>query len=169
MRLNFILFAGGAWLLQQQMELPALQYGWAILAVVPLLFIAARSPLRWWARVILAALWLAAGFCWAAFVAHGRLAEELPVQWEGRDISVIGVVAGLPQTFDRSVRFDLDVEQTLTTGARVPGKLALAWWGAGARDGTDATLPDINAGERWRFTVRLKRPHGMMNPHGFDY
>src|SRR6185295_10649134 len=25
------------------------------------------------------------------------------------------------------------------------------------------------AGERWRFTVRLRRPHGNLNPHGFDY
>lgn len=24
-------------------------------------------------------------------------------------------------------------------------------------------------GERWRFTVRLKRPHGTVNPHAFDY
>jgi competence protein ComEC len=27
----------------------------------------------------------------------------------------------------------------------------------------------LHAGERWRFTVRLKRPHGNVNPHGFDY
>jgi competence protein ComEC len=27
----------------------------------------------------------------------------------------------------------------------------------------------IRPGERWRFTVRLKRPHGNANPHGFDY
>jgi competence protein ComEC len=27
----------------------------------------------------------------------------------------------------------------------------------------------VRAGERWRFTVRLRRPHGSVNPHGFDY
>jgi competence protein ComEC len=27
----------------------------------------------------------------------------------------------------------------------------------------------IRPAERWRFTVRLKRPHGNANPHGFDY
>ena len=26
----------------------------------------------------------------------------------------------------------------------------------------------IVAGERWRLVVRLKRPHGTVNPHGFD-
>lgn len=28
--------------------------------------------------------------------------------------------------------------------------------------------PSVAAGERWRFTVRLKRPHGTVNPGGFD-
>ena len=27
----------------------------------------------------------------------------------------------------------------------------------------------MHPGERWRFTVRLRRPHGNANPHGFDY
>src|SRR3989454_8965959 len=27
----------------------------------------------------------------------------------------------------------------------------------------------VHPGERWRFTVRLRRPHGTVNPHGFDY
>ena len=26
----------------------------------------------------------------------------------------------------------------------------------------------VHAGERWRMTVRLKAPHGNLNPHGFD-
>ena len=30
-------------------------------------------------------------------------------------------------------------------------------------------LPEVHPGERWQFTVRLKRPHGLANPHGFDY
>ena len=27
----------------------------------------------------------------------------------------------------------------------------------------------VRAGERWRLVVRLKRPHGSLNPGGFDY
>src|SRR5204862_8230194 len=50
-----------------------------------------------------------------------------------------------------------------TTDARVPQRIGLAWW---ARPGA---APDVHAGERWRFTVRLKRPHGTANPHGFDF
>jgi predicted membrane metal-binding protein len=26
----------------------------------------------------------------------------------------------------------------------------------------------MRAGQRWRFTVRLRQPHGPLNPHGFD-
>ena len=29
-------------------------------------------------------------------------------------------------------------------------------------------MPDVAAGERWRLVVKLKRPHGTVNPHGFD-
>ncbi|HET7160888.1 MAG TPA: ComEC/Rec2 family competence protein, partial [Burkholderiales bacterium] len=32
-----------------------------------------------------------------------------------------------------------------------------------------SSLPQAHPGERWRFTVRLKRPHGSLNPHGYDY
>lgn len=34
---------------------------------------------------------------------------------------------------------------------------------------SDLALPAIHAGDRWTFTVRLKAPHGLINPHGFDY
>lgn len=33
-------------------------------------------------------------------------------------------------------------------------------------DGGD--VPTVSAGERWRFVVRLRRPHGYANPGGFD-
>jgi competence protein ComEC len=32
-----------------------------------------------------------------------------------------------------------------------------------------ARLAQFKAGERWQFTVRLKRPHGTQNPYGFDF
>lgn len=30
-------------------------------------------------------------------------------------------------------------------------------------------MPTVHAGERWLMTLRLKAPHGSLNPHGFDY
>lgn len=168
---HIIAFAAGVWLLQQQARLPELHWAWLLL---PALLPAAVLRGDGWARRMpRAALTLAcaaaAGFFWAAACAHWRLADHLPPEWESRDIVVTGVVAGLPQTYDRSVRFEFDIEQVLTPEARVPERIVLSWWGRGARDGGSVQLPEVHAGERWQLTVRLKRPHGLANPHGFDY
>ena len=47
-----------------------------------------------------------------------RLAEELPPDWEGRDMIVVGVVAEMPQSFARGERFVFAVEKVLTEGHR---------------------------------------------------
>ena len=169
MRLNFILFALGAWLLQSRAALPPLATGWAFAALLIVAAAACRPRPAWRValRAIAAAAWCAGGFMWAATLAQARLSEALPAEWEGRDITVIGVVATLPQTLEHGTRFELDVEQTPTPGVRVPSHILLSWW-HGARDERRAA-PDVRPGERWKLTVRLKRPHGMVNPHGYDY
>jgi hypothetical protein len=106
------------------------------------------------------------GFIWAAGFAHWRLAEELPHDLEGRDIEVHGVVAGLPQELERGLRFVFDVEQAVPG---VPHRISLAWYRGSDGDADESLRVPVRAGERWRFTVRLKRPHGNLNPHGFDY
>src|SRR5690606_4249517 len=109
-------------------------------------------------------------FFWAAVCAHARLADALPFAWEGRDIRLVGVVARLPQPFDRGVRFELDVERVTTPAAIVPQRIRVAWYGAWPGDGLPAPpAPSVRAGERWQLAVRLRRPHGTANPHGFDY
>lgn len=162
-------FAAGVWLLQQQARLPPLDWGWLL---PPALLLAALLRGGGWRSAPRSAVTLAcaaaAGFLWAAAWAHWRLADHLPPEWESRDIVVTGVVAGLPQPYDRSVRFEFDVEQVQTPGARVPGRIVLSWWGRGLPGG-GMQLPEVHAGERWQLTVRLKRPHGLANPHGFDY
>jgi|GEM_PF-4383751 len=83
--------------------------------------------------IAVCALALACGFGWAAWRANERMADELPAAWEGRDIVIVGVAAALPQPYQRSVRFDFDVEQVLTSDAQVPSHIALSWWNS-ARD-----------------------------------
>ena len=46
-----------------------------------------------------------AGWAYAAWRADLRLAEALPGEWEGRDVVLTGVVASLPQDFERGLRF----------------------------------------------------------------
>ena len=110
---------------------------------------------------------LIVGFSYAAWRADIRLADELPAAWEGRDIEVVGVVAGLPQDFSQGTRFEFAVETALTASAVVPAKIMLSWY-----QGRGDEAPErrrIKPGERWKMTVRLKRPHGNANPYGFDY
>jgi len=109
------------------------------------------------------------GFLYAATRAEWRLADALAPAWEGRDIVVRGIVDDLPQPGERGVRFAFAVEHTETPGASVPTRLSLAWYAPQAGpDETEPLVPHVHAGERWRLTVKLKRPHGYVNPAGFD-
>lgn len=104
------------------------------------------------------------GFCWAAMLATIALGPQLPKDLEGRDLLVTGTIDSLPYQFDQGVRFNLAVERADRAG--VPPLVALAWY-TGFKD--QQPVGDIRPGERWQFTVRLQRPHGNANPHGFDY
>jgi competence protein ComEC len=158
-RLAALGFALGVFLLQRQPALPgwgALASACALAALAAIGFIPRVS--RSVAAVAAFAGFAALGLVWAAALAHIRLADRLDPALEGRDLAVSGVVASLPQAVERGVRFDFDVE---TPAAAVPRSVALTWYGDPAEE--------VHAGERWRLTVRLRRPHGSVNPHGFDY
>src|SRR5258705_2947056 len=95
------------------------------------------------------------------------MADWLAPELEGRDLQVVGVVAGLPAAGERSVRLELDVE---SGEARLPKKLLLSWYRSPLYEEAPALLAGpLHPGERWLFTVRLRRPHGNVNPQGFDY
>ena len=166
-------FAIGAILLQQQAELPEAFWAGALLPLAISVFFLFRYQINLFTvigKALLAFIFLGVGFFWAATLAQWRLADALPHEWEGRDIQLIGVVSELPQVHDIGVRFAFDVEQVLTPDAVVPGRISLAWYKERRSLSSPATaLPEIHAGERWRLMARLKRPHGTLNPHGFDF
>jgi len=166
MQVNILAFVVGVWLLQQQAALPVLTW-WLGL---PLLVVAGRlcRPLAW-RRVLFAAAWAGAGFLWAASFAQVRLADQLLPQSEGRDIRLVGVVAALPGEGERGQRFEFDVEKVVTLDAVVPSHIQLTWFAEGYGRKAAEPPPTLHVGERWRLTVRLKRPHGNANPHGFDF
>jgi competence protein ComEC len=116
----------------------------------------------------------AAGFGWAQWRAEIRMADALPAESEVKDIEMIGAIASLPQLNERGTRFEFDVEKILPDAAHgtavVPSHISLAWYAETDRKTQEVTPPPtLTPGERWHFTVRLKRPHGTMNPHGFDF
>jgi competence protein ComEC len=162
-----LLFVTGIALLQRQAELPPLVWATVLPPLLLLAWLVRRERRLWIAAMALCCL--AVGFFYGASRAQLRIDDALPPEWEGRDVQIIGVIASLPQPYERSVRFEFDVEQVMTRGATVPPHIALTWWGSSANDGQRGSLPEIRAGERWQFTVRLRRPRGSANPHGFDY
>lgn len=113
-------------------------------------------------EIMLKVFFLLSGFLYAALFADIRLSDSLPQKWEGRDIEITGVVADLPQSNAKGQYFRFDVEKADTPGAHVPEKIMLSRY-----DRKDGAV--VHPGERWRFTVRLKRPHGDVNPYGFDF
>ena len=109
-------FACGVLFLQLQPELPGA--GWCGLgALFPVFFLRKR--------LLCLPAALAIGFAWALGLAHLRLAERLAPELEGRDIEVVGIVAGLPAVGERSLRFEFEPE---AAAAGLPGKILLSWY-----------------------------------------
>ncbi len=172
MRLIILGFVFGVWLLQQQALLPDLRY----LFLLPVFAVTGWLVRRFAPKFLLLitmVLAIAGGFYWAAYHAQSRLADSLAADWEGRDIELVGVVASLPQLREGGTRFEFDVENVLTQGAHVPAHISLTWYAERKNKSTDedkseSSVPEIHAGERWHWTVRLRKPHGTSNPDGFD-
>ncbi len=78
------------------------------------------------------------------------------------------MIDDLPAVSSQGTRFAFAVERVLTPRAVVPSELSLAWYAPVQRTFQDDEIPVVHAGERWYLTVRLKRPHGTVNPGGFD-
>ncbi|MFJ2991923.1 DNA internalization-related competence protein ComEC/Rec2 [Pandoraea sp. NPDC087047] len=71
---------------------------------------------RRFAVLVLAVCAAIGGYAWAAFRAEARLSDSLPVRLEGQQVTVVGVVAGLPTSTQDGARFAFDVEQAFVAG-----------------------------------------------------
>lgn len=117
-----------------------------------------------WFRGAAAVVWLAC-FWGASFTGHswvqGRLAPEL----ENRDLLVAGEVIDLPADTGQGQRFLVEA----AAGELGPQAMRLLLTMYADPDAAESVrLPAIRAGERWQFPVRLKRPHGWVNPGLYD-
>ena len=161
--------AGVALHLQQRALWPLAIYVGLVAAGAFCLVLAWRWR-RAFALALLGALLVGAGASgWRASL---RLADGLASSLEGRDVVVTGIVASLPQLGASGLRFRFEIESA-TLGAEpavVPPLLALGWY-QGFNDDAALSAPqrELRAGQRWRWTVRLRQPHGNLNPHGYDY
>lgn len=91
---------------------------------------------------------------------------------------VEGIVTSLPQTTDRGQRWLFTPTQAWD-GADTTHAPAIqcphCWPCSTTNPAPPRPAPHpaprfltVRPGERWRWTVRLQRPHGSRNPHGFD-
>jgi competence protein ComEC len=166
---------GAAGQLQQPRLWPWPAYALIAGAAAVLLVVFLQGRAAGWLRplaLLLAASALSAGIAGGRACAY--LAQGLGPALEGRDLVVTGVVAELPHRNEAGLRFRFDTESAQLGPREVvlPPRLLLGWYGAADADGaTDAQrqLPELRPGERWRFALRPKAPHGNVNPHGFDY
>lgn len=97
------------------------------------------------------------GLAWACASGQWALDDRLPQSLDGQTRWLEGRVVGLPEPGAGVVRFELKDAQSRRE--RLPRRIRLAWHGG----------PLVNSGERWRLAVKLRRPAGLLNLHGFDY
>lgn len=106
---------------------------------------------------------LLCGFAWALFTAHDILAPGLSPDLEGKTLTLIGRVVSLPEYQANTLRFEYQVDHPVLFAGKnwpAPAKIRLNWY---------QKPPEMLPGQYWKLSVRLKRPHGFMNPGGFDY
>lgn len=107
--------------------------------------------------------------------------QALDPALEGVTLVVSGRVAAMPTRSPQGLRFEFEVEGAQRDGqaVAVPPRLLLGWYRqpfqarsetrrSSRSDTPTPSLPAVVAGDRWQLAVRLKRPHGLSNPHGFD-
>lgn len=129
--------------------------GW-LLAVPVAALVAWRWPLL---RIL---LWAVLGVAWAWCLAQLSMGDPLPADLEGQDVVVEGSIASLPvATPQPRFLFDIDTLWLEEKEREHPRRVQLSWF--------EGDSPALRVGQRWRLTVRLKRPHGFSNPGGFDY
>ena len=171
--------AGIALQLRQPALWPHTHY--AVLCAAGLLALLVLLRLRAWApRPVLVGMALATltalSFGSTGWRASLFQQQALSPALEGQDVLLTGRISAMPQFGDQSTRFRYTVENASLDGqaVRVPRQLYLSWYGGfrnpdGQPPQTAPSLPKLQAGERWQFTVRLRAPHGARNPHGFDF
>ncbi len=114
------------------------------------------------ARSLGSALGILGGLAWAQFHACLTLCHPFPEEYTRADLVIEGQIASLPADSGSARRFLFRVESARhgETDIGFAGLARLSWY----RD-----APALSVGERWRLAARLKPPHGLANPGGFDY
>lgn len=143
------LFTAGVLIVHASPVLPAVS--WLLCAAMPAL-------LPWRYRAAYALVYLGAVCC--VWRADSTLQSRWPAARHGEELAVVGHVASLPQQTpgktqgERLWRFQFRPDDPALPLMRT------SWYRS-----TDT----LRAGECWQFRLRVRMPHGSMNPKAFDY
>lgn len=144
-------FLLGIFIVVQIPELPTLSiWYWFGLCGLGLFLYRSGGSLQKCFLVLFAA---ALGFGWSCYRAEHLLNWQLPTLLENKEIMILGEVSGLPEVQPLRTRVTLKL-------LSVPEHphIKLHW----------PRAPQLYPGDLWHLCVRLKRPHGPMNPGSFD-
>lgn len=111
------------------------------------------------------------GILYSSFYAKQQLTYRLDEALIAKNLVVSGFISSIPASNGDVQRFEFvitDLSDLNTDGRQInhtrmhqkmPRKIRLSWYYG----------KPVRAGEEWQLEVRLKPPHGFMNPGGFDY
>jgi len=178
-------FVLGVWTVQQLADLPSMQWMVGALAFVLTVclgrfvyFESIKLPQKFLYVALLSVACFLLGVLWATGAAKWRMQDVLPHHWQQKPILVEGVIASVSSISESGERFRFVVEHILTEEAVVPKYIGLSYYYPRQyqhrpvdHEASESIQESqqFHAGERWQLTVKLKRPHGTINPHGFDF
>jgi len=154
MRTVAIAYLLGSLILFQLPELPDNRWSLLLLGLI---------PLSMWVVSVRFLLIMGCGFFMAAWHAHTIISNNLPVWAEGLDVVIVGHITTLPEYTSTGTRFNINIERIYVGNQPlgITGQVRLNWYGR--------PKSVLYGGDRWQLLVRLKHPHGMVNPGTFDY
>lgn len=96
------------------------------------------------------------GYLWSIWHLNSILAQTLATEIEWQEVIVTGCIVDLPQKLDDKWQFYFIPEQLQFQDKQYDfiGKIKLSWY---------KNTRELRPGQRWRFTVRLKKPHVSSN------
>ncbi len=152
--------AGVGLQLQQAALWPGAVYLAGVVLAVGLAWLGRRRGV-----VVACLVTLLLGFSLTGWRADRAWQQRLPADLDNTTLTLEGRVASLPQRLDMGRRFLFEVDAAWADGRSVPVRapVLMSWFTP-----PGGQPPELVPGERWRLDARLRLPHGLANPHGFD-
>ena len=141
----------GAYSLEILRQLPPDALFWPVVVLSAVCLSVRRLRLVGACLCGLAVMWLAV---------ESRLDDRLDSAWENQTLTIEVYIIDFPKKKADTLRFIA----APVGRSELPGRLRLSWY---LPQDLPQDLPLV--GQLWQLQVKLRRPHGYSNPHGFDY